>query len=52
MLGQATPPRDEIMQRLLSKGSGWTLDYITQLPFTKPEDRQHYLDALRKAGIS
>jgi tetratricopeptide (TPR) repeat protein len=51
MLGQATPPHEEIMQRLLSKGSQWTPEHLTQFPFTKPEDQQHYLDALRIAGV-
>jgi TolB-like protein/class 3 adenylate cyclase/Tfp pilus assembly protein PilF len=49
-LGQATP-RDEIMRRLLSKDPQWTPDHLTRFPFVKPEDEQHYLDALAAAGI-
>ena len=49
-LGQPIP-RDEIIQRLLSKDPQWTPEHLKQFPFVKPEDQQHYLDALQVAGI-
>lgn len=49
-LGQPTP-RDEIMRRLLSKDPQWTSEHLERFPFVKPEDQQHYLGALRIAGI-
>jgi len=49
-LGQVTP-HDEIMAHLLQKDPQWTPDHLNEFPFTKPEDMEHYLNAMKAAGV-
>jgi adenylate cyclase len=43
--------KEEIMKHLLQKDPQWTPDHLNEFPFTKPEDKEHYLDAMKAAGV-
>jgi adenylate cyclase len=41
----------EVKARLDEKDKQWTPDHLGEFPFVNDEDRQHYCDAMRAAGI-
>jgi len=51
-LGEPVPDPEAILERLKSRDPDWTSDHLKSFPFDKPEDEQHYLDALTEAGVT
>jgi adenylate cyclase len=49
-IGDPIPP-EQILARLRTKDPEWTPKHLERMPFVKDEDRQHWLEGLRKAGI-
>lgn len=49
-LGQAVSS-DDVMAQLRSKDPDWTPEHLDRMPFTKPEDEQHWLSGLALLGV-
>jgi adenylate cyclase len=46
-----SPSPDAIKERLLGKDRDWKPDHLDKFPFVNAKDNDHYLSALREAGI-